>query len=197
MLLLYFSFSVWLTSLSMTLSITCLYFKCSFSFCIVFNLFLIILFIYLCLCSVSIAVRLFSSCGERGLLFSWQWAGFSLRWLLLLLSTGSREQMGFSSCGSQAREHRLNSCGNGLSCSAACGIFSDQGVNLCLLHWQADSLLLSHQGSLCSVLIFKSIHTIISQILMKHKLESRLQGEVSITSDMQMTLLLWQKAMRN
>ena len=30
--------------------------------------------------------------------------------------------------------------------------------------------------------------------LEKHKLESRLLGEISITSDMQMTLLLWQKA---
>ena len=29
---------------------------------------------------------------------------------------------------------------------------------------------------------------------MKHKLESKLQGEISITSDMQMTLLLWLKA---
>ena len=29
---------------------------------------------------------------------------------------------------------------------------------------------------------------------MKHKLESRLLGEISITSDMQMTLLWWQKA---
>ena len=35
----------------------------------------------------------------------------------------------------------------GLSCPAAYGIFLDQGVNLCLLHWQADSLPLSHQGS--------------------------------------------------
>ena len=32
---------------------------------------------------------------------------------------------------------------------------------------------------------------------MKHKLESRLPGEISITSDMQMTLPLWQKAKRN
>ena len=32
---------------------------------------------------------------------------------------------------------------------------------------------------------------------LKYKLESRLLGEVSITSDMQMTLLLWQKAKRN
>ena len=28
---------------------------------------------------------------------------------------------------------------------------------------------------------------------MKHKVESRLPGEISITSDMQMTPLLWQK----
>ena len=28
---------------------------------------------------------------------------------------------------------------HGLSCSAACGIFPDQGSNPCLLHWQADS----------------------------------------------------------
>ena len=31
----------------------------------------------------------------------------------------------------------------------------------------------------------------------KHKLESRLQGEISITSDMQMTPPLWQKVKRN
>ena len=40
---------------------------------------------------VFIAVcRLFSSCGEPGLLPSCISQGFSLRWLLLLLSTGSR-----------------------------------------------------------------------------------------------------------
>ena len=32
---------------------------------------------------------------------------------------------------------------------------------------------------------------------MNHKLESRLLGEISITSDMQMTPPLWQKAKRN
>ena len=37
-------------------------------------------------------------------------------------------------------EHRLS----GL---AVCGIFLDQGSNPCPLHWQADSLPLSHQGS--------------------------------------------------
>ena len=30
-----------------------------------------------------------------------------------------------------------------------------------------------------------------------HKLESRLPGEISITSDMQMTLLLWHKVKKN
>ena len=35
----------------------------------------------------------------------------------------------------------------GLSCITACEIFLDQGLNLCLLHWQVDSLPLSHQGS--------------------------------------------------
>ena len=32
---------------------------------------------------------------------------------------------------------------------------------------------------------------------MKHKLKSRLLGEMSVTSDMQMTPSLWQKAKRN
>ena len=40
-----------------------------------------------------------------------QCVGFSLRWLLLLRSTGSRHA-GFSSCGTQALEHAgFSSCG--------------------------------------------------------------------------------------
>ena len=35
---------------------------------------------------------------------------------------------------------------HGLSCFAACGIFLDQGLNLCLLRRQADSQPLHHQG---------------------------------------------------
>ena len=45
------------------------------------------------------------------------------------------------------------SVAHGLSCSTACAIFLDQGSNLCLLHWQMDSLLLSHQGSPCPLLL--------------------------------------------
>ena len=73
-----------------------------------------------------------------------QCLGFSLPWLLLLRSIGSRA-CGPSSCDFQALEHRLNSYG--LSCSMACGIFADQGSDPCLLHWQVNSLLLSHHGS--------------------------------------------------
>jgi len=43
---------------------------------------------------------------------------------------------------------------HGLSCSAACRIFPDQGSNPCYLRWQVDSLPLSHQGS-PRILIFK------------------------------------------
>ena len=49
--------------------------------------------------------------------------------------------LGPQSTGSTVVAHRL-------SCSVSCEIFLNQGPNLCLLHWQADSLPLSHQGSL-------------------------------------------------
>ena len=41
---------------------------------------------------------------------------------------------------------------HGPSCSAACGIFPDQGSNPCVLHWQADSQPLRHQGSPITVI---------------------------------------------
>ena len=62
-----------------------------------------------------------------------------LLWQLLLWSMGSRTP-GLYSTGSIAVVNQL-------SCSAACGIFPDRGSNPCLLHWQGDSLPLSHQGS--------------------------------------------------
>ena len=73
-------------------------------------------------------VRAFSSCGKRGPLF------IAVRGPLLLWSTGSRR------AGSVVVAHRL-------SCSVAYGIFPDQGLNPCPLHWQADSQPLHHQGS--------------------------------------------------
>ena len=54
--------------------------------------------------------------------------GISLWWLLLLQSTGSVV------------------VAHGLVSPAACGIFPDQGSNLCCLHWQADFPPLDHHG---------------------------------------------------
>ena len=34
---------------------------------------------------------------------------------------------------------RLSNVAHGPSCSEACGIFPDQGLNPCPLHWQVDS----------------------------------------------------------
>ena len=53
------------------------------------------------------------------------------------------------------------------SCFSTCGIFPDQGMNPCLLHWQMDSLPMSHQGkpvlnlkdgNSYKVSIFQSVH---------------------------------------
>ena len=53
---------------------------------------------------------------------------------------------GFSSC----RAHALGAQASvvvtpELSRTPACGIFPHQGLNPCLLYWEADSLLLDHQ----------------------------------------------------
>ena len=68
------------------------------------NLFIFkfILFLYLWLCWVFIAVRGLSLVAVSGGYSSLRQAGFSLRWLLLLQSTGSR-RTGFSSCGTWAQ----------------------------------------------------------------------------------------------
>ena len=56
----------------------------------------------------------------------------------------------------RALEHSLNSCSAPLSCSLACQIFPDQGLKPCLLRWQENSLALSYQGILVSILSKKS-----------------------------------------
>ena len=106
----------------------------------------IYLFIYLFLTvlGLSFCARAFSSYSKRGPLFnSSSWCtGLSLSRPLLLHSTSSR------GAGSVAVAH-------GPSCSAACGIFPDQGSNPCPLYWQADSQPLRHQGS--PVFLFLSL----------------------------------------
>ena len=56
-----------------------------------------------------------------------------------------------------------------------------------------------HQGCILSLCLFNLYAEYIIETLgwMKHKLESRLLGEISITSDMQITPSLWQKVKRN
>ena len=93
----------------------------------------IYLFIYLAVLGLCFCARAFSSCGKGGHSSS-RCAGLSPSRSLLLRSTGSRR------AGSAVAAH-------GPSCSAACGIFPDQGSNPCPLHWQADSQPLRHQGS--------------------------------------------------
>ena len=80
--------------------------------------------------------------------FSLLCMGFSLWLFLSLWSMDSLASVarGQSSCGSRALEPRFNSVAHGLRISVACGIYPDEGSNLCLLHWQVDSLPLSHQG---------------------------------------------------
>ena len=84
------------------------------------------LFIFGCIGSSLLRVG-FSLVVASGGYSSLRCAGFSLHWFLLLRSAGSRARWA-----SVVLVH-------GLSCSAACGIFLDQGSNLCPLHWQADS----------------------------------------------------------
>ena len=91
-------------------------------------------FIYLWLCWVFVSVRGLSLVVASGGHSSSRCVALSLSRPLLLRSTGSRR------AGSVIMAH-------GPSCSAACGIFPDQGSNPCPLHWQADSQPLCHQGS--------------------------------------------------
>ena len=56
------------------------------------------------------------------------------------------------------------------------------------------------QGCILSPCLFNLYEEYIMKnagLVMKHKLESRLPGEISITSDMQMTQPLWQKMKKN
>ena len=77
------------------------------------NLFI---FIYLFLAALDLhcCAWAFSSAASGGYSLL-PCAGFSLQWLLLLQSMGSRASVvvarGLSSCGSRALEHKLSSCG--------------------------------------------------------------------------------------
>ena len=107
--------------------------RCLYSSQETFFIFLII-FIYFWLCWVIIAACGISLVVASGVCSSLQCPGFSLQWLLLLQSMDSRH------VGSVV-------VALGLSYSMACGIFLDQGLNLCPLHWRMDSQPLDHLGT--------------------------------------------------
>ena len=82
----------------------------------------------------------FSSCGKR-----WLFSVAVCRCLIAALWWSTVFKAVSRSCGSSTPEHRLSSCGPWLRCSMAHGIVLNQGPNSPLLHWQVDSLPLSHQ----------------------------------------------------
>ena len=111
----------------------------------------IYLFIYFWLCWVFVSVQGLSLVAASGGHSSSRCAGLSLSQPLFLRSTSSRR------AGSVVVAH-------GSSCSAACGIFPDQGSNPCPRHWQADSQPLHHQGS--PALMFCSGHCASLKVLL-------------------------------
>ena len=104
-------------------------------------------FVYLFLATLGLCccAWAFSSCGERRLLF------VVVRGLLIAVASLVTEHglqvhrlQQLWRVDSVVVARRLQSAGSvvvahGLSCSAVCGIFLDQGSNPCPLHWQADS----------------------------------------------------------
>ena len=99
-----------------------------------------------------------------GVMLQVQPAGFASQWLLDAEQGLQNSQASAAvACGSVAAAPGLSSAGSiavvhGLSCSEACGIFSDQQSNHHLLPWQVDSLPSSHQGSPQNTNLKKHLH---------------------------------------
>ena len=104
------------------------------------------LFLFFGCAGSSLLHGLFCSCGDWGLLSHCSVRASCCSGVLCCRALGSG-LASFSNCGSWALKHGLHSHGTEASCSAACGILPVQGWNPCLLHWPADSLSLSRQGS--------------------------------------------------
>ena len=105
------------------------------------KIFINLLIYFLAVLGLRFCARAFSSCGEWGPLF--------------ITVCGPLTFTAFLVAEHKLQTRRLSSCGSRPSCSAACGIFPDQGSNPCPLHRQADSQPLHHQGS-PRVAIFKA-----------------------------------------
>jgi len=75
-----------------------------------------------------------------------------------------------------------------------------QQLELDMEQWTGSNLGKEYVKAIyCHLAYLTYIQTTSCEMLgwMKHKLESRLPGEISITSDTQMTTPLWQKVKRN
>ena len=127
--------------------------KTQFLFSQSFHGIFFIYFIYFGLSGSSLLQGLFSGCRDQGLLSTSgaqasRCCGFSC------CKAQALGCVGFGNCGMSAQWLQLTGSRSqaqqlwhiGLSCSVIYGILSDQRSNPCLLHWQVDSLPLSHQG---------------------------------------------------
>ena len=102
-----------------------------YSFSLLF-LFVEDFFLYFWLCRVFVPACGLSLVAASG--------GHSVAVCGVLIVAASLVEQGLQDVGSAAVLQ-------GLSCHMACGVFPDQGLNPCPLHWQADSLSLDHEGS--------------------------------------------------
>ena len=115
--------------------------------CFYLFIYIFIYFLFMAVLGLRFCARAFSSCGKWGPLL------IAVRGPLTIAASLVAEH--------RLQTRRLSNCGSQLwltvvaRCSAACGIFPDQGSNPCPLHWQADSQPLRHQGSPQSVFVFR------------------------------------------
>ena len=93
----------------------------------------------------SLLLRLFSSCGEQGLLSSCS-AQISHRRVFSRCGAhahgpwaSTAAAPALNSCGPWALEHKLSSCSSRAQLLLGMWIFLDQGLKPCLLRWQLDS----------------------------------------------------------
>ena len=89
---------------------------------------LINFYFWLCGSLLLQGLLFFSSCSKQGLLSSCQCVGVSLPWLLLRRAQ-ALGPVGFGVPASRLWSTAVTVVVHGLSCSAACGIFQDQGMN--------------------------------------------------------------------
>ena len=107
---------------------------CPLFFLFVFLNFYLFIYLFMAVLGLRFCERAFSSCGKWGPLF------IAVHGPLIIAASLVAEH--------RLQTRRVSNCGSRANCcSAAGGIFPDQGSNPCPLHWQADSQPLRHQGS--------------------------------------------------